>query len=147
MSRRTSLPALAALAVALAGFGALVLSAQARPDGPVPIAWDKEPCAHCRMHVGEPAYAAQLQLEDGRVLSFDDPGCLFRWLEKHQDPVHATWLHHSQADAWIPRADVGFVEASGTPMGFGLAAVPAAEATLRWDEAAARIAARPRRKP
>lgn len=127
---------------AVAGFGWMLLRAQDLPTGVVPIAWDKEACAHCRMHVGEQGFAAQLQLTDGRVLNFDDPGCLFSWLEANPATVHATWLHHHTEDRWLSRADVGFVPVAPTPMGFGLAAVAAsAPGAIGWDAAAAQIKA------
>ena len=129
-------------AIAVAGFAWLIFRAQALPTGVVPIAWDKEACAHCRMHVGEKGFAAQLQLADGRVLNFDDPGCMFSWLGEHTDEVHATWLHHRTDDRWLRRDEVRFVEASPTPMGFGIAAVDAsAPLAMRWEQAAQKIQA------
>ncbi|NMO14834.1 hypothetical protein HPC49_00720 [Pyxidicoccus fallax] len=95
------------------------------PEGPVPVAWDREACAHCRMHVGEPAFAAQLQLADGRVLNFDDPGCLLRYEAEKRPAVHAAWFHHVREDRWIPGAQVAFVPVSPTPMGYGVGAVEA----------------------
>ena len=55
--------------------GAL-LAACGRSSQPAPIAFDREPCAHCRMLISDPAFAAQLENADGEVASFDDPGCL-----------------------------------------------------------------------
>ena len=138
---RWGLPVGVAIAVVMAsGFIWLLGRAQTLPSSVVPIAWDKEACAHCRMHVGEKGFAAQLQLTDGRVLNFDDPGCLFSWLGAHGDPVHATWLHHRTDDRWLSRDQVKFVEASPTPMGFGLAAVDAStRLAMGWDQAAAKV--------
>lgn len=145
-ARDWGLPAGVALAVIVAGtFAWLVLRAQELPEGPAPVAWDKTACAHCRMHVGEPGFAAQLQLNDGRVLDFDDPGCLVKWLDAHpqdarDDAIHGTWFHHRSEDRWLSRAEAGFVEAVPSPMGFGLAAVDlASPGALTWPEAAARV--------
>lgn len=95
------------------------------PEGPAPVAWDREACAHCRMHVGEPAFAAQLQLQDGRVLHFDDPGCLLRYEAEEHPRVHAAWFHHVREDRWIPGGGVAFVPVGPTPMGYGVGAVEA----------------------
>lgn len=130
------------VALVAAAFGVLVVRAQGLPSGPVDLAWDKVACAHCRMHVGERGFAAQLQLTDGRVLAFDDPGCLMGWLDQSAPPpeVHATWLHHHTEDRWLARTDTAFVPVTPTPMGFGLAAVAAGTpGALTWDDAAARV--------
>jgi hypothetical protein len=111
--------------LAVGGLGLALTWTERLPEGPVPVAWDREACAHCRMHVGEPAFAAQLQLEDGRVLNFDDPGCLLRYEAERRPRVHASWFHHLREDRWIPGTWVAFVAASPTPMGYGLGAVEA----------------------
>ncbi|MBI1949402.1 MAG: hypothetical protein HYS27_27190 [Deltaproteobacteria bacterium] len=144
-ARDRGLPLGLAAAVLAAGlFAWLLLRAQTLPEGPAPVVWDKTACAHCRMHVGEPGFAAQLQLEDGTVHNFDDPGCLARWLDEHPkdaaaDAVHAIFFHHKTDDRWLTRAEVGFVDASPTPMGFGLAAVDArTPGAVGWQQAMAR---------
>jgi hypothetical protein len=97
------------------------------PKGPVPIVWDREACAHCKMHIGEPAFAAQLQLRDGQVHNFDDPGCLALYLDLNNAPVHAVYFQHSREMRWLTKDATGFVTASPTPMGFGYRAVAATE--------------------
>lgn len=133
--RRTALSA----AAAVASCGALTLvvaSAQELPRGPVPIAFDKETCAHCHMHVGDPRFAAQLQTKEGHVDNFDDPGCLMRFLEARHPVVHAVYVHDMNADRWIERSHVAFVHVSPTPMGFGLGAVDVATpGAIPWDDA------------
>lgn len=105
--------------------GWAVCLAQRPPDGPEPVAWDREPCAHCRMHVGDPRFAAQLQTAAGETRNYDDPGCLLAELaERRREGVRAIWFRDSTSDRWIPAADVVFVPVAPTPMGYGLAAVP-----------------------
>lgn len=115
--------ALAALGIVLAAV-LLVLAPSGTPGkGPVPIAYDHEACAACRMSIGEPRFAAQIQTTDGRVLDFDDPGCLMTY-EKHEHPKEAAvWFHDSKGTDWIRARDVGFVEGGPTPMGYNLVAV------------------------
>jgi len=126
---------------ALAALGVAVAYLQRAPEGPQPVAWNREVCAHCRMHVSEPAYAAQLHLADGQVLSFDDPGCLFAWERAHKDPVRARWFH-LRTERWAGDRDVRFVHAEPTPMGYGLAATDAdAPDALTLEQARARLAA------
>lgn len=102
----------------------VVRGSGALPDQPVPIAWDREPCGHCHMHIGEPRHAAQLVTTDGEVVNFDDVGCALRYLQERRPAVHRLWFH-GEGDAWIAADRVGFVTGGTTPMGSGLLAVEA----------------------
>ncbi len=109
----------------LAGAAAFAVCASERlPDAPQPIVWDREACAHCHMHVGEPAFAAQAIDQDGRVHNFDDPGCLLAWRTTHPAPARV-WFHHMSEDRWIPIDRVAFVPVPRSPMGYALGAVDA----------------------
>jgi len=119
----------AALVACAGAVVALAVHFSARlPDGPVAVDWDGVACAHCGMLVSDPAFAAQLQLEDGSVRNYDDPGCLLRDLaDPGLPPVHATWLHHHREDRWLPLEHSAFERVDHSPMGYGLAAVAAGE--------------------
>jgi hypothetical protein len=113
----------AAVLLALVGIVVLVVRGAGRlPDGPLPIAWDREPCAHCHMHVGEPRHAVQLITTDGAVRNFDDVGCAQRWIAEHAPSIHRLWFH-GEGETWIPSDRVAFVTGATTPMGSGLLAV------------------------
>ena len=145
--RRRRFPAgalLAAVVMAAAGaFVGLVVRSQAKPEGPVPIVFDKEACAHCHMQIGDPHLAAQAQLQDGSVLNFDDPGCLLNWLDQAREQPRAIWLRHHREDRWLSRASAAFIEVGETPMGFGLGAVErGAPGAISWEEAAAQVRAK-----
>lgn len=131
--------------VALGAVAFVVWQTQQLPSGVVPVAWDKAACAHCRMMVSERPFAAQLQLKDGRVLDFDDPGCLFEWWDEARPApeLHAGYFHHLREDRWLSLEEVAFVEVSPTPMGFGVGAVPRDTAgALSLDETRARLRAK-----
>ena len=114
-----------------------------RASGPEPIAFDRESCAHCRMLISDPAFAAQLQTEEGEIFNFDDPGCLLRWRAEHAPRVRAVWFHHLREARWLPEAEVAFVPVSRTPMGYGLGAVDAGTPdAISRAQAEARVAAR-----
>jgi hypothetical protein len=130
-ARRRAWPALALGALALAGVALVVREvslAQRPPQGPVAVAWDREACAHCRMLVSEPRFAAQAHLRGGAVYHFDDPGCALLWAEEHAADLHELWFHDLASERWLRRGEVGFVAAEPTPMGYGLGARPLAEA-------------------
>jgi copper chaperone NosL len=119
---------------------AALLAACGPPEGPQPVAFDRELCVHCRMLISDPAFAAQLQTVVGEVESFDDPGCLLARLEARRPRVRALWFHHLREERWIPGDDVAFVRVEPTPMGYGLGAVDAATPhALSLDEARAHV--------
>ncbi|MBK8097322.1 MAG: hypothetical protein IPK26_09450 [Planctomycetes bacterium] len=141
MSQRSfpMLPLLLLLAVLAVIGGAVawtVLAASNLPSGPVDLVFDKAACAACGMHVGEPAFAAQLTDKSGRTHAFDDPGCLFLYVEEHHPDVHAIWFRHWREPRWIAGDRVAFARVEVTPMGFGIGAVDGGTAgAIGYDEA------------
>lgn len=105
------------------GVTLLLRSSNRPPDGPVEVAWDRDVCAECRMHVGDPRFAAQLHASDGDVHVFDDPGCLVRFLERNDIDVHAVYYHHVQEERWVAARKASFIEVDHSPMGYGFGAV------------------------
>lgn len=114
---------LLALALVAAALALVVRGGTRIPDDVQPIAWNAEPCGHCRMLIGDPAYAAQVITDDGQVLSFDDPGCAAQYIRSHRERIHRAWFHAGRGDGWIPLADVGFVRVAASPMGSNVIAV------------------------
>lgn len=119
---------------------ACLVAACAREDGPDPIAYDREPCAYCRMLISDPGFAAQLQLADRATVSFDDPGCLMLYREERKPAVRGAWFHHAHEDRWIPASEVGFVPVPHSPMDYDLGAVDAStDGAISLDEAVLRV--------
>jgi len=146
MIMRKTFAALAAV-VGCAAFaaGTWAVLAEDEPEGPVEIAWGEELCARCHMPISVASFATQVQLEDGVVLDFDDPGCMLSWLARNEAPVNRIWLHHATRDQWLLAADAGFIWWDVTPRGFGLAVVGASEPNaMGWDAAASHLATRGR---
>jgi len=142
--RKVLVPLSIFLAAAAAVYG--VWASERIPDAPQPIAWDREACAHCHMHVGDPAFAAQAIAADGRVYDFDDPGCLLAWRARRaargeSAPVRV-WFHKLDEDRWLPIDAVGFLPVPQSPMGSGLGAVERGRpGALGLDEATRRALA------
>lgn len=133
---------LRARAVAIAAL-TMIGCAPDLPSGPVEIVWDQEVCAECRMHIGEPHFAAQLQTREGEVHSFDDVGCMIRYRDANRPRIHAMWLRDSGSDGWLRYEEAAFVEAVQSPMGYGLAAVPrGTPQSFSIEEGEARVRAR-----
>jgi copper chaperone NosL len=123
MPRRASLVLTAAVAAALlVALVAIIAHFQRLPSGPADIAWDHEACAHCRMLVSDPAFAAQIQTRDGRVLAFDDPGCLIAFEDAQHPEEHAVYFHELRGQRWLPRDRTVFVPTEHSPMGYDLGA-------------------------
>jgi hypothetical protein len=102
---------------------ALLALAACAPEGPAPVAWDRVACAHCRMLVSDPRFAAQLQLTSGEVLFYDDPGSLLLDRATRGRPARAAWFHDSAGEGWLAESEVTFASGAETPMGYGYAAV------------------------
>lgn len=135
---QAALAAAALLAAAL--FARALIEARRPPDGPAPIAWDREACAHCGMLISDRGFAAQLHTAAGLVTSFDDPGCLLRYEATRAPDVHARWFHHHGEERWIEGAQVAFLPVPRSPMGYGLAATDAGVAgALSLEEARERV--------
>jgi hypothetical protein len=110
--------ALLAISVVFVRFNQVTL-----PEGAVPVVWDGEVCGHCKMHVGDPRFAAQLQTTSGDVLNFDDPGCLFDYLQSHEVSAHAIYFRNYDEDGWLTESEVAFLPVEDSPMGYGIRAV------------------------
>jgi len=135
------------LLLLLLGVGAGLLTTMhflsSLPTAPMPIVWEKEACAHCHMHIGEPRFAAQLQTREGEIFNFDDPGCLLRFSAEKPRNVHAMYFHHQTEDRWLRFQETGFVSVEPTPMGYNLGAVPAGTpGALSYADAQRRVLAK-----
>jgi hypothetical protein len=122
--RRKLLPVVIIAGVMVAALIGLIRRSESLPGGPQDVVWDHTQCAECRMSVSEKAYAAQMQLVDGRVLDFDDPGCLFRFAAHNDVGLHAVYYRHVHEDRWLAEEQAAFVESGPSPMGYDRGAVP-----------------------
>ena len=110
----------------LAGIATMLACATPSPH---PVVYGTDQCAHCHMTVADPRYAAELVTRTGKVIVFDDIGCLVAYLATgavQQGSVHSTWAHDYVAPGeWVPTRDLAFVRSDSfhTPMGSGLAAL------------------------
>lgn len=112
----------AAFVGTIAGIAVWLQRSSVTTEGPLPIAWGEEACAHCRMHLSDPRYAAQLVTPDGRAVNFDDPGCLLRYVHDTHPQSAAIYFHHGSTERWLRAPAVAFSSGATTPMGYGLAA-------------------------
>lgn len=119
-------------------------------QGPRPVVLGADACSHCHMTVSDPRYVAQLVTTTGKVLIYDDAGCLAAALRDgvvEADRVGSLWVTSLlEPGTLLAATDAWFVQSGAihSPMASGLAALPtAAQAdsmaaalggqVLRWD--------------
>lgn len=97
---------------------------------PRPIAYGAEPCTHCHMTIADPRFVAEAVLSTGKVLAFDDIGCLASWLRAEQRQVKALWVAPFTGGDWLAAEQAVFLRTDSlrTPMASGLIALPTAAA-------------------
>lgn len=124
----------------LLGVAGLVVLACTKTDEPTDPVWGKEPCAHCRMLVGDKRYAGQVVTNGDRKF-FDDVGCMVTWLADAK--AERVWVRDALANRWLEAKSARYVEGAKTPMDFGFEA--RAEGGIGWDEMREAIARKGRR--
>jgi copper chaperone NosL len=111
-------------ALPLVGCGPVDLS---RPPA---IRLGEEACARCRMIISDERFAAALITPEGETLKFDDMGCMIQHESSGVGPATAYWIRDFGGNGWLNARDAVFLHSKtiSSPMGFGLAAGPTAEA-------------------
>ena len=137
-----------------------VLAACGTP-GPRPPVVGQDACRHCHMALADPRFAAELVTRTGRVLVFDDVGCLAAWIGSGGTPledIHSVWVADFAApDTLIEAREAVFLATASvhTPMDYGIIALrPGAADSIRaelggevipWEEVRGRVGAGSRR--
>jgi len=117
-------------ACALAGLAVALACATPAPRA---VVYGTDQCAHCHMTIADPRYAAELVTRTGKVIVFDDIGCLAAFLATGAvaaGAVHSTWAHdYASPGEWVRTGDLSYVrsESFHTPMGSGLVALTRAQ--------------------
>lgn len=140
--------------------GVLLAAAACGASGPRALAYGVESCAHCHMTLADPRFGAELRSVTGRVIPFDDVGCLGMFLVTNGIPpaqVRSAWVSefvppHRLLEA--SRAVFLRSESLHTPMDYGIVALepgPRADSLraalggelLSWDQVLAALRSRP----
>jgi copper chaperone NosL len=99
---------------------------QRGPPGSAKLDPLNDACAHCRMAVSDPRFAAQVVAPREEPRFFDDLGCLRDWLREHPRlPRGAVaFVADHRTGAWVRAARAVYARVPGlaTPMGSGLVA-------------------------
>jgi copper chaperone NosL len=107
----------------------LGLIAACGSPGPRPLAYHTESCAHCQMTLADRRFGGELVLRTGRVIPFDDAGCLLTYLAQEPDVAaraHSVWVaDFLPPHALIEAGQAVFLVSDSirTPMDFRMAAL------------------------
>lgn len=113
----------------LTRLGLLLAAAACGAPGPRPLAYGTEQCTHCHMTLADPRFSAELVTTTGRVIPFDDVGCLATFIATRGIPdeqIHSLWVSeflppHTLLDA--SRAVFLRSDSVRTPMDYGIVAL------------------------
>jgi copper chaperone NosL len=115
---------LVALLCALAAVPAMamLLSPRASATGPEAIRYDRDTCAHCRMHFAARGFAAERRDERGTLQKYDDIGCML--VAASRGASGETWVEDHSGSGFVPLLQATLVAGKdlGTPMGYGVVA-------------------------
>jgi copper chaperone NosL len=105
--------------------------------GPEPIAWGRDTCAHCRMHLSQPGYAAEMRDRSGTLHKYDDVGCLVAAIVAARAEVPEAWVEDHEGGGFVPLLSAHLVRAAevSTPMGHGVVAFKEPGAARAFAEA------------
>jgi|HigsolmetaAR204D_1030405.scaffolds.fasta_scaffold01818_7 copper chaperone NosL len=109
--------------VALLGTGFLLAGCGGEEPQPVAIQEGVDECEICHMGIADDHNATQILLQDGRVLKFDDLGCLNKWTQENgSEQVRVQFVRDYNTAEWLNAKDAAFVYDSSfqTPMGYGI---------------------------
>lgn len=88
--------------------------------GPVDPVWGKEACGHCVMLLSDRQAAAQVQLDDGSHVHFDDIGCMLEWLAHGDRALRGQWVRQVDGKGWVDARAAHYAVGRPTPMDYGL---------------------------
>ena len=111
----------------LAGLAVLAVLACA-PRGPRALGLGRDVCQHCHMTVADLRFGGELVLTTGKILAFDDAGCLAAFVEDASvdaDRVHSVWVvDFLRPDSLLVATEAVYLRsgALSTPMRFDVIA-------------------------
>jgi copper chaperone NosL len=93
-------------------------------SGPEPIAYGRDVCAQCRMHLSQPGFAGELRDRKGVLSKYDDIGCLLQAMKAQRGEMPEAWVEDHRNGELVPLLTATLVRGStvATPMGYGIVA-------------------------
>ncbi|UOE53070.1 nitrous oxide reductase accessory protein NosL [Cytobacillus oceanisediminis] len=96
---------------------------------PAEIKQNQDSCDNCNMGIAELESAAQLILESGEPVLFDDIGCLTQYIQTENPEYDAAFVHDYLSREWISFEASSFIQNGNieSPMSYGIAAFESLE--------------------
>ena len=92
---------------------------------PRAIAYGAEACVHCHMTITDPRFSAEAITSTGKIVVFDDVGCIAEWLGQNSQPVQSTWVSSFVDGRWLEASTAVYLktETLHSPMASGTVAL------------------------
>ena len=113
------------IGIALLGVvGGVVFLWPSQRTGAEPITYGRDACAHCRMHISQPGFAAELRDTNGVLTKYDDIGCMLHAMVALHHEVPEAWVEDHDGSGFVPLLSARLVRSDRieTPMGYGIVA-------------------------
>ncbi|WP_313800857.1 nitrous oxide reductase accessory protein NosL [Cytobacillus sp.] len=109
--------------ILMSGLFFLLAACQSKAAAPIDIKSNEESCTECKMGIEELKSAAQIILEDGKPLLFDDIGCMINYLRQKEPKYEAAFIHDFETEDWIDFDKSTFIQGTfiESPMSYGIA--------------------------
>ncbi|KMY49956.1 nitrous oxide reductase accessory protein NosL [Peribacillus loiseleuriae] len=103
--------------------GLIMILAACGNDKAQPVAINEatDTCETCNMAVIDNQHATQIILENGKSMVFDDLGCMYEWITKHEnEKIDAEFVRDYHDKEWILVDDATYVynQSLKTPMAY-----------------------------
>lgn len=113
----------------MAGFFMIQLLIAGCSQEPVEVHYGSDECAHCKMMITDPQFAAQMVTEKGKAYTFDAIECLAVYHREHQQEFSGArlWVNdYSHPGNWLNARQAQYVQSEviNSPMGASLLALP-----------------------
>lgn len=108
---------------AIVGISLMMMGCGKQEAQPAEIAEGVDKCDICHMHVPNDHNATQIVLKDGKVLKFDDIGCMHEWTEKNgTETVDVQFVRDYYTAEWMKadQAAYAYNATFKTPMSYGI---------------------------
>lgn len=112
---------------------------------PREINWDRDICEVCLMGLAEKKYSVQAINDKGKVIWFDDLGCLVEFFdspdwERFKGEKTKIWIGNCETGEWINAREAHYRFGDKTPMGYGYGALSEPnDSTYTFEETVERI--------